>query len=165
MSHCVYMPVVVQIIKLVKNLCILCLYIHFTRYCQTCFQSDQFPFQLAICKWFIDIMNLNIYLDLSIYPSIYLFTYKSYLVLLVVWVCRKLCLSMGLSRWLSGKEHACQAEALGSIPWSRRSPREGNGHLLQYFCLGNPMDRRAWQATVHKVAESSAYLATKLQQV
>ena len=32
-----------------------------------------------------------------------------------------------------------------------RSPREGNGNLLQYACLGNPMDRRAWWATVHVV--------------
>ena len=50
MTHCVYMPVVVQIIKLVKNLYILYLHIYFTRYYQTCFQSDQFPSQLAIYK-------------------------------------------------------------------------------------------------------------------
>ena len=37
----------------------------------------------------------------------------------------------------------------GSIPGSGRSPGVGNGNPLQYFCLGNPMDRRAWQATVH----------------
>ena len=37
----------------------------------------------------------------------------------------------------------------GSIPESKRSPREGNGNPLQYSCLGNPMDRRAWWATVH----------------
>ena len=36
----------------------------------------------------------------------------------------------------------------GSIPGSGRSPGEGNGNLLQYSCLENPMDR-AWQATVH----------------
>ena len=40
-----------------------------------------------------------------------------------------------------------------SIPWSGRSPEEGNGNLLQYFCLGKPMDRRAWQAIVHRVAK------------
>ena len=71
MSHCIYMPVVVQVIQLVKNLYILYLHIHFTRYCQTSFQSDQFSFQLAIYKRFIDIMNLNIHLYLPIYPSIY----------------------------------------------------------------------------------------------
>ena len=37
---------------------------------------------------------------------------------------------------------------MGSVPESR-SPEEGNGNLLQYSCLGNPMDRGAWQATVH----------------
>ena len=42
---------------------------------------------------------------------------------------------------------------LGSIPGSGRSPREGNGNPLQYSCLENPMDRGAWWATVHGVAE------------
>ena len=37
----------------------------------------------------------------------------------------------------------------GSILGSGRSPGEGNGNPLQYSCLGNPMDRGAWQATVH----------------
>ena len=40
------------------------------------------------------------------------------------------------------------------IPGSGRSPGEGNGNLLQQFCLGNPMDRGAWQAIVHEVAVS-----------
>ena len=40
-----------------------------------------------------------------------------------------------------------------SIPGSGRSLREGNGNLLQYSCLGNPMDRGAWQATVHGTTE------------
>ena len=42
---------------------------------------------------------------------------------------------------------------LGSIPGSGRSPREGNGNLFQYSCLGNPMDRGACQATVHEVTK------------
>ena len=37
---------------------------------------------------------------------------------------------------------------------SERSPGEENSNLLQYSCLGNPMDRGAWQATVHGVAKS-----------
>ena len=41
-----------------------------------------------------------------------------------------------------------------SIPESGRSPGGGHGNLLQYFCLENPMDRGAWQATVHGVAKS-----------
>ena len=36
-----------------------------------------------------------------------------------------------------------------SIPGLGRSPEEGNGNSLQYSCLGNPTDKRAWQATVH----------------
>ena len=43
---------------------------------------------------------------------------------------------------------------LDSIPGSGRSPGEGNGNPLQYPCLGSPMDRGAWWATVHGVVES-----------
>ena len=49
-----------------------------------------------------------------------------------------------------GKKFACNVRYLGSIPGWERSPGEGNGYLLQYSCLGNPMNRRAWWATVHK---------------
>ena len=42
----------------------------------------------------------------------------------------------------------------GSIPGSGRSPGGGDGNPLQYSCLGNPMDREAWQATVNGVAKS-----------
>ena len=42
----------------------------------------------------------------------------------------------------------------GSIPELGRSPGEGNGNLLQYSCLDNPTDRRAWWATVHAFAKS-----------
>ena len=38
---------------------------------------------------------------------------------------------------------------VGSIPGLEGYPREGNGNLLQYSCLRNPMDRGAWWATVH----------------
>ena len=47
----------------------------------------------------------------------------------------------------------------GSIPGSGRPPGEGNGNALQYSCLGNPMDREAWQATVHGVAKSQTQLS------
>ena len=50
------------------------------------------------------------------------------------------------------KESACNAGALGSIPGSESSPGEGNGNLLQYSCLENPMDKGSWQAMVHSVA-------------
>ena len=45
-----------------------------------------------------------------------------------------------------GKASAYSAGDLGSIPGSGRSPGEGNGNLLQYSCLENPMDRRTWLA-------------------
>ena len=47
---------------------------------------------------------------------------------------------------------------LGSIPGSGRSPEEGNGNPLQDSYLENPMDRGAWQATVHGVAKSQTLL-------
>ena len=43
---------------------------------------------------------------------------------------------------------------VGSNPGLGRSPGEGNGNPLQYSCLGNPMDRGAWWATVHGVTKS-----------
>ena len=60
----------------------------------------------------------------------------------------------GASWRVSGKEPACSAGDLGSIPGSGRSPGERNGHPLQSSCLEHPMDRGAWWATVHGVAES-----------
>ena len=49
---------------------------------------------------------------------------------------------------------ACNAGDLGSIPWSGRSPREGNGNSLQHSCLEDSMEKGAWQATVHGIKES-----------
>ena len=49
------------------------------------------------------------------------------------------------------KEPACNAGDWGSIPGLERSPGEGDGNPLQYACLENPMDRGAWQVTVHRV--------------
>ena len=50
---------------------------------------------------------------------------------------------------------------IDSIPGSGRSPGEGNGNPFQYSCLENPMDRGAWQATVHGIARVRHDLATK----
>ena len=47
----------------------------------------------------------------------------------------------------------------GSTPGSGRSPREGHGNPLQYSSLKNPMDRGAWWATVHAVAQSQTQLS------
>ena len=48
---------------------------------------------------------------------------------------------------------------MGSIPRSGRSPGGGNGNPFQYFCLRNPKDREAWQATVHGVIKSQTGLS------
>ena len=53
-----------------------------------------------------------------------------------------------------GKESACNAGELGSIPGLGRSSGEENSSLLQCSCLENPMDRGTWWATVCGVTES-----------
>ena len=52
-----------------------------------------------------------------------------------------------------GRESACIAGYLGLIPGSGRFPGEGNSNPFQYSCLDSSMDRGAWQATDHGVAE------------
>ena len=62
--------------------------------------------------------------------------------------------SGGLLGGSDGKELACSVRDLSSMPGLGRSPEEGNGNPLQYSCLGNPMDKGAWRATVHGVEKS-----------
>ena len=54
-----------------------------------------------------------------------------------------------------GKESACNAGDLGSIPGLGRSSGEGTGNPLQYSCLENPTDRGAWRAIVYGVTKES----------
>ena len=68
---------------------------------------------------------------------------------------------MGFPRSSVGKGSACSAGDLGSIPRSGRSPGDGNSNPLKYYCLGNPMDRRAWQVTVHGFTRVGHDLVTK----
>ena len=56
------------------------------------------------------------------------------------------------------KEPACNAGDLSLIPGLGRSSEEGDGNSLHYSCLGNSMDRRAWRATVHRVAKNQTRL-------
>ena len=58
-----------------------------------------------------------------------------------------------------GKESAYDAGGLSSISGAGRSFGERNGNLLQYSCLENPMDRGAWQTTLHRVAKSRTRLS------
>ena len=62
---------------------------------------------------------------------------------------------MGFPGGSDGKASACSAGDLGLITGLGRFPGEGNGNPLQHSYLGNPIERGAWQATVHGVAKES----------
>ena len=67
--------------------------------------------------------------------------------------------SPGLPGGSDGKATICNVGDPGSIPGLGRFPGEGNGNPLQYSCLENPLDRGAWQTTVHGVAKSRTRLS------
>ena len=69
--------------------------------------------------------------------------------------------TVGFSHSSVGKESACKARDSCSIPGLGRSPGEGNGNLLQYSCLENPLDRGASGATVHGLTRVGHNLVTK----
>ena len=68
---------------------------------------------------------------------------------------------IGLAWWLSSKEFTCHCRRHRFDSWGRRSPGEGNGNPLQNSCLGNSMDRGAWQATVHRIPSVRHDFVTK----
>ena len=65
----------------------------------------------------------------------------------------------GLPWWLSGKEPFVHLGDVGSVPGSGRCPGEGNSNLLQYSCLGNPMDSGVWWTTAHRVEKSQTQIS------
>ena len=67
--------------------------------------------------------------------------------------CQSLRGGVGFPGGSDGTESVCNVGVLSSIPGLGQFPGEGNGCPLQYSCLENPMDRGAWQATVHGVTE------------
>ena len=87
----------------------------------------------------------NIYIYIYIYMSVYIYIY----IYIYIYNWR---IVDSLDSY--SKESACNARDLGLIPGSWKSPGEGNGYPLQYFCLKNSMDRGAWRATAHGVAKS-----------
>ena len=66
--------------------------------------------------------------------------------------------SIGLPRWLSGKESTCQCRRLRFNPWVRKIPWRRKWQPI-HSCLGNSMERGAWQATVYEVAKSRTQLS------
>ena len=72
---------------------------------------------------------------------------------------------MGFPDGSAVKNLSASAGDMGSIPGSGRSSGEGNGSPPQHSCLGNPMDRGTWWASVHRVAKSKTRLSEQQQQL
>ena len=74
------------------------------------------------------------------------------------WGCPSSAASQGMLVVKNPPTNAGDIRDVGSIPGSGRSPGVGNGNPLQNSCLGNPMERGAWGATLHGVAKSRTRL-------
>ena len=114
-------------------------------------RGRNFPEEIKVKEWVPGIQQVG---GAGIWTRIYLTLRAQLFPMQLTW----------LPRGLSGKESACNAEDVGSVPESGRPSEEGNGNPLQYPCLGNCMDRGAWRAAVHGVARVRRDLATKQRQ-
>ena len=72
----------------------------------------------------------------------------------LVWGMSYLVGYLGFPGGSDGKEFACNMGDLSSIPGLGRSPGGGKGYPFHYSCLENPMDRGAWQVTVHEITKN-----------
>ena len=118
---------------------------------KTCSTSE-----LIQCSVYFYIRNIYIYIYSYIYIYTHTYTYIYIYTYIHIW---------GLPQWFSGKESTYNVGVtgdVGSIPRWGRSPGGGHHNLLQHYCLENPMDRGAWQGTVHRVAKSRTDQATEL---
>ena len=80
---------------------------------------------------------------------------------LLPWLAALIKQNIGFPDGSAHKESTCNAgdsEDTGSVPGWGRSPGEGNGNLLQYSCLENPIDRGTWLVTVHGVTKRQTWL-------
>ena len=91
---------------------------------------------------------LGIYINTGYIGCMYIFIGYIYMCI-YMYVCIYVYIYIGYS--VKGSNY--QERDSGSIPGSGRSSGEGNSYSLQYSCLGNPMDREAWQATAYGVIE------------
>ena len=100
-------------------------------------------FMLIMVNWYIDLESFFFFLQLHTHTHSY----------------------VSLHGGSDGKESACNARDPSSIPGLGRSPGKRNSNPLQYSCLGNPMDRGAWWATVYGDHKRVGHdLAAKWQQ-
>ena len=115
----------------------------------------------AACQASLFITNSQSLLKLmsveSVMPSNYLILCRPLLLSPPIFFCSGS--FIGFHTGSDSKVSVYHAGDLGSIPGWGRSTGEGNGNPLQYFCLENPMDRGAWQATVRGVAKSRTRLS------
>ena len=122
------------------------------RNCPTIFQSDctileshwqciRAPISLYPLEYFISFIFLR---------TVILVGMQWYLIADLM--CISLLTNGGFASGSVVKNLPANAEEVGSVPGLRRSSGEGNGNLLQYSCLGNPMERGAWWATVNGIA-------------
>ena len=126
------------------------------------FFYQQLPFLLKnICLWFTDIIKvITLYWSFSnACPFPLECRIQRWSLHCSMLICNCKAYDLGNHRhrlpwWFRGKETTCPARDSNLIPGSRRSSGGGHGNPLQYSCLGNFMERGAWRAIVHGVAES-----------
>ena len=113
------------------------------------------------CPLYIFLLGFNNFYQYIKIP----YTFKGIIVFVIhilsqfaIWLLILLMVYFGFPDSSVGKESTCNAGDSGLIPGLGRSPGEGKDHPLQYSCLENPMDRGAWQATVHGVTQSRTWL-------
>ena len=98
-------------------------------------------------------------ISVSLFPSLHLESFQPYFLIIHFWSPFLSLLDFPNSS--DCKESACNVGDLGSVPGLGKSCGEGNGNPFQYPCLENPMDRGAWQTTVHGVSRVRHNTATK----